>query len=111
MLSEDYETQKIQLFVKLLTTMRGTPVQTATLDIETLQPHVPLKRRVGRPRHNWVLLTAEAYWLKIVSEFDTTYRFTMLTLDSPVHRALILRAAQSNFLGPKLIYVKPENLP
>ena len=46
----------------LLTTEQTTPEQLITLNFNTLLPPHIGKRRVGRPRDNWVKVTILDYW-------------------------------------------------
>ena len=38
------------------------PIRQATLKLNTAKPHIPEKRRVGRPRKHWVKGTMEHIW-------------------------------------------------
>ena len=62
-LSVSYEKAKIRLFAKILTAQGGDPLSTVTF-LRGLEPHAYGKKRVGRPRLNWITETTKLFWEK-----------------------------------------------
>ena len=93
-LSEQYINAKIKAFAKLLNLRRGDPRAEIVFQPGTLKPHDYGKKRVGRPRNNWIKETTELFWKKEVQAKSATYAQTKLNLDDPVHIELISEAAE-----------------
>eukprot|EP00969_Alexandrium_andersonii_P019649 857513-Alexandrium_andersonii.AAC.1 len=65
-LSDYYEYLKLYRYARLVAAPEGDPSAAATFDRETLGKHQHGKRRVGRPRLNWVEVTQKQFWNRMV---------------------------------------------
>ena len=61
-LSEDHTKRRITLLAKLLVLGQDEPSATITFNTDTLEPHNYGKKRVGRPRLNWLSCTLADAW-------------------------------------------------
>ena len=57
------------------------PKKSTTMEVATLKPIDVGKRRVGRPRCNWLTTTTDELWSKIGDEFNDEVKGTILNLD------------------------------
>ena len=61
--SQLYELNKIKLYVKLVSMERDSPgVAVAFAPNAVHAPHNHGKKRIGRPRQNWMVNTSELFW-------------------------------------------------
>ena len=93
--SEVYNKRCIRLLAKIMT--EQTPIQGVTINMETLKPHSPIKRRWGQPRNNWVDHTVIKLWnhfrkIPHTSLFGEYFHIT-LDLNSERHREALIHAA------------------
>jgi len=69
--SESWRSQKFKLLGHLLRAEVTDPLHQVTFEGESKFPRLAVRRRVGRPRENWLLTTMkEAYKLFVPSEFS-----------------------------------------
>ena len=64
-LSEYHTKSRKILLAKLITLGRDEPSATITFDVDTLRPHDYGKKRVGRPRLNWLECTLADAWKEL----------------------------------------------
>ena len=65
-LADYYEHLKLYRYARLAVAPQEDPAAAATFDRETLTKHRHGKRRVGRPRLNWVDVTQTEFWDRMV---------------------------------------------
>ena len=61
-MSDHYTYLKMVRYAQLVQAPPGDPSAAATFDRHTLRKHDHGKKRVGRPRLNWVEVTQEQFW-------------------------------------------------
>ena len=69
-LSDYYQNAKFKLLGRLLHFPLDDPRRATTFDGNTLAPHDHGKKRVGKPRHNWVEHTTQEFWDKYVKQYE-----------------------------------------
>ena len=62
-MSTFYKQRKV-LFTKLINAGTDDPGAGMAIDLATLRPQAYGTKRVGRPRHNWVIETTKLFWDK-----------------------------------------------
>ena len=91
-LSDLHRIWRINMLAKVINQGNDDPNTAATLEPETLQPHDYGRRRVGRPRANWLKETLNDMWDDI-GEHNPEARGTMLDSDLGRHRELLKHRA------------------
>ena len=61
-LSEYYQYLKLRRYAMLVSAPAGDPVAAVTFNQDTLRRHNYGKKRVGRPRMNWLEETQSRFW-------------------------------------------------
>ena len=88
-LSHSYEKIRIKLFVQLILAKdKGDPKENVTF-AEDLRPHNYGKKRVGRPRLNWINETTRLFWNTIVKPRNRELWLGDYNPQSDVHYALM----------------------
>ena len=91
-LSEYYDATRMKLYAKLVSAPEDDPIQIVTFDKTTLRPHDYGKKRVGKPKLNWVRETTKLFWDKAVTEAEGI-RGRALDLDKQEHVDMIKKTA------------------
>ena len=92
-LSEYYKQSKLRLFAKILQDGPEDPRMVVTFEPGTLHQHDHGKRRVGRPKQNWVISTTQEFWQKVVKEHDDRLRHTEFDPTKREHIEAMLEGA------------------
>ena len=93
-LSQYHRQQRLKLLAKLITLRHKDPAAKASFDPETLQPYHYGKKRVGRPRLNWVECTMEDFWAEAKTLIPQASGQGVLNLNFDLHRDAILALAE-----------------
>ena len=93
-LSVYYEYMKLRRYAALVAAPEGDPVAAVTFDRGTLKKHDHGKKRVGRPRLNWVEETQEIFWNRVCRPYLPLAQQAVLNLNRPAHRELIRERAK-----------------
>ena len=96
-LSEAYETNKIYLYAKLLTLEENDPrAEVASAPHTIHRPHDHGKKRIGRPRLNWIVETSNTFWNLWVRPRNNSFGpFDNFNPDNMEHVVKAREAAQS----------------
>ena len=92
-LSDYYQYMKMKRYTQLVCAQEGSPAAGAAFDAQTLKKHDHGKKRVGRPRLNWVDTSTELFWDKVVSP-SLNGEHAHLNLENPAHKEAIRAKAQ-----------------
>ena len=84
----------MKLLAKLITQRREDPAARASFDPETLRPHDYGKKRVGRPRLNWVNCTLQDFWREVKAVMPHASYEGELDLSKDRHVGLVLELAK-----------------
>ena len=93
LLSEFHMSRRKWMLAKLITLKHHDPSARVALEVETLMPHDYGKKRVGRPRLNWVKCTMADFWEEAKKEYNEINTAGVLNLQDPRHREYITRLA------------------
>ena len=91
-LSTEYERAKLVAFAKLILAPSNDPKATVTFEAG-LVPHNYGKKRIGRPRLNWVKETTALFWDKVVKTQNPSLGLGCFDISNAEHNALIYRGA------------------
>ena len=91
-LSEFHRDRRVTLLAKILALGRDDQGALATLDPDTLEPHDHGKRRVGRPRSEWLKQSLDEVW-DHVKQKRTEFRYSVLDTTREAHRAALRETA------------------
>jgi hypothetical protein len=94
-LSEFYLFSKLKLFAKTVALSSDDPRSAVTFSDGTVQKHNYGKRRVGRPRLNWIDETTEQFWKTAVREHMQGAYLGALNLSDEGHVSLIRATAKA----------------
>jgi hypothetical protein len=93
-LSEFYGFCKLKLFAKTVALSSNDPRSAVTFREGTMQRHNYGKRRVGRPRLNWIDETTTQFWKTAVREHMKGAYVGNLDLSNPEHVRMIRETAE-----------------
>lgn len=85
-LSEFHKSKRKWMMAKLLTLRQWDPRAKTAFDVTTLKPHDNGKKRVGRPRLNWVTCPLADFWEEAKEEHTDIRYLGSLDLEDPIHR-------------------------
>ena len=92
-MSTDYDKARLKLFAKLCLAPETDPRVSVTFE-SGVKPHDYGKKRVGRPRLNWIKETTTLFWNQVVKTKNPSLWLGDLDLDNTTHIQLILGAAE-----------------
>ena len=93
----DFHKQRLKIFLAKLITLAQSgndPIARATLQDNLIAPHDYGKKRVGRPRLNWVKKTIMDFLDEIKQQYDEAKYMGDFVLENVLHDALMRRHAQ-----------------
>ena len=93
-LSKYYLDSKLRLFANLVLEDPQDPKVVVTFKPNTVSPYDYGKRRVGRPRQNWIHTTTDMFWKEVVQKRNAGFKFVTLNPERCTHVEAIRTTAK-----------------